>query len=89
MATTPAPTATGSDPSRQSGTGRPGDRKPQRATTGGWTLYAKVSADEGIDALELNIYRIAADPEVAGADIKLDTSCWWSRFGRRCPCCWR
>jgi dihydroorotate dehydrogenase (fumarate) len=29
-------------------------------STGGWTLYARVLADEGVDALELNIYRVAA-----------------------------
>ena len=28
---------------------------------GGWTLYARILADEGIDALELNTYQIAAD----------------------------
>lgn len=30
-------------------------------STGGWTLYAQILADQGIDALELNIYKIAAD----------------------------
>ena len=29
-------------------------------STGGWTLYARILADEGIDALELNTYQIAA-----------------------------
>lgn len=29
-------------------------------STGGWTLYARVLADEGVDGLELNIYRVAA-----------------------------
>ena len=39
-------------------------------TRGGWTLYAKVLADEGVDALELNIYLIAADPALSGAEIE-------------------
>ena len=39
-------------------------------TRGGWTLYAKVLADEGIDALELNIYLIAADPASSGAEVE-------------------
>ena len=29
-------------------------------STGGWILYARILADEGIDALELNTYQIAA-----------------------------
>lgn len=39
-------------------------------TTGGWTLYAKILADEGIDALELNVYLIAADPDLTGGQIE-------------------
>ncbi len=39
-------------------------------TTGGWTLYAKILADEGIDALELNIYLIAADPTLTGGEVE-------------------
>ncbi|HKX73798.1 MAG TPA: dihydroorotate dehydrogenase-like protein [Acidimicrobiia bacterium] len=38
--------------------------------TGGWTLYARVLADEGVDALELNIYFIAADPELTSAQVE-------------------
>ncbi len=30
-------------------------------TSGGWTLYARILEDAGVDALELNIYLIAAD----------------------------
>ncbi len=30
-------------------------------TAGGWTLYARILADEGVDALEVNTYQIAAD----------------------------
>lgn len=39
-------------------------------TRGGWTLYAKILADSGVDALELNIYQVAADPEVDSAEIE-------------------
>lgn len=37
---------------------------------GGWTAYAKALEDEGADALELNIYLVAADPDATGADIE-------------------
>jgi dihydroorotate dehydrogenase (fumarate) len=40
-------------------------------STGGWTLYARVLADEGIDALELNVYRVAADVEESSAHVEL------------------
>ena len=30
-------------------------------STGGWTLYAQILADQGIDALEINVYRLPAD----------------------------
>lgn len=39
-------------------------------TTGGWTLYAQILADQGIDALELNIYRIAADSRIPSAEVE-------------------
>lgn len=39
-------------------------------TTGGWALYAKTLANEGIDALELNIYLIAADPTLTGSEVE-------------------
>jgi dihydroorotate dehydrogenase (fumarate) len=39
-------------------------------STGGWTLYAQILADEGIDALELNIYRIAADMRLTSAEVE-------------------
>lgn len=31
-------------------------------SSGGWTMYAKILEDAGVDALELNIYSVAADP---------------------------
>ena len=39
-------------------------------TRGGWTLYARVLADVGIDALELNIYLVAADPMISSNEIE-------------------
>lgn len=39
---------------------------------GGWTRYAQTLADQGVDALELNIYRVAADPGRTGADVEKD-----------------
>jgi dihydroorotate dehydrogenase (fumarate) len=39
-------------------------------STGGWTLYAKILADEGIDALELNIYRLAAAENQTSHDVE-------------------
>lgn len=39
-------------------------------TTGGWLRYAKMIEEAGADALELNIYLIAADPHVSGAEIE-------------------
>ncbi len=41
------------------------------ASAGGWTLYARVLADEGVDALELNIYKIAADVDMTSAEVEL------------------
>ena len=39
-------------------------------TRGGWTHFASILADRGIDALELNIYRIVADVDVTSADVE-------------------
>lgn len=39
-------------------------------SSGGWTLYARVLADEGVDALELNVYRIAADVEESSSHVE-------------------
>lgn len=39
-------------------------------SSGGWTHYANVLEDAGADALELNIYLIAADPSVSSADVE-------------------
>ena len=39
-------------------------------STGGWTLYAQILADQGVDALEVNIYRIAADVTMSSDDVE-------------------
>ncbi|MFT5367342.1 MAG: dihydroorotate dehydrogenase (fumarate) [Candidatus Latescibacterota bacterium] len=37
---------------------------------GGWTRYAKLMAEAGADALELNVYHIPTDPTVTGAQVE-------------------
>ena len=37
-------------------------------TRGGWVRYARLMQDAGADALELNLYHVAADPTVTAAD---------------------
>ncbi len=37
---------------------------------GGWVRYAKMMQDAGADALELNIYFIAADLDMSGRDVE-------------------
>jgi dihydroorotate dehydrogenase (fumarate) len=37
-------------------------------TPGGWVRYARLIQDAGADALELNLYRVAADPAMTAAD---------------------
>ncbi|MDH3680123.1 MAG: dihydroorotate dehydrogenase-like protein [Acidimicrobiia bacterium] len=39
-------------------------------SVGGWTHYAEVLQEHGADALELNVYYVAADVELSGADIE-------------------
>ncbi len=39
-------------------------------SAGGWTLYGRILEDAGVDALELNIYLIAADPQVSGEAVE-------------------
>jgi dihydroorotate dehydrogenase (fumarate) len=39
-------------------------------TPGGWVRYAKLMEDAGADALELNLYHVAADPRRTAADIE-------------------
>jgi dihydroorotate dehydrogenase (fumarate) len=40
------------------------------ATTGGWVRYARLIEDAGADALELNLYHVAADPHRTASDIE-------------------
>lgn len=40
------------------------------ATPGGWTSYAMELEIAGADALELNLYEVAADPKISGAEIE-------------------
>jgi dihydroorotate dehydrogenase (fumarate) len=39
-------------------------------TSGGWVEHAAGLEQAGADALELNLYRVAADPEVTGAEVE-------------------
>jgi len=39
-------------------------------SAGGWVRYARALEDAGADALELNVYYMAADPLVTGADVE-------------------
>jgi dihydroorotate dehydrogenase (fumarate) len=39
---------------------------------GGWVRYAKLIQEAGADALELNLYRVAADPSRSAADVEGD-----------------
>ncbi|TVR35768.1 MAG: dihydroorotate dehydrogenase-like protein [Nitriliruptor sp.] len=43
------------------------------STTGGWTEYAKMLTNAGADAIELNIYQVAADPDRGGRDVEAET----------------
>jgi dihydroorotate dehydrogenase (fumarate) len=38
------------------------------STTGGWIRYARRMEDAGADAIELNLYRVAADPDRTAAE---------------------
>ncbi len=40
------------------------------ATPGGWIEYARLMEQAGADALELNLYRLATDPDTTSADIE-------------------
>ena len=39
-------------------------------SSGGWVRYATLIEEAGADALELNLYRLAADPSHRGADVE-------------------
>ncbi|MCC5949192.1 MAG: dihydroorotate dehydrogenase-like protein [Nitriliruptoraceae bacterium] len=42
-------------------------------TEGGWTRYARLMADAGASAVELNVYRVAADAQVSGRSVEDET----------------
>ena len=42
-------------------------------TPGGWLEHARLMELAGADALELNVYHVATDPEVSGAEIERQT----------------
>ena len=37
---------------------------------GGWVEYARLLADAGADAIELNLYEVATDPSLSGAEVE-------------------
>jgi dihydroorotate dehydrogenase (fumarate) len=39
-------------------------------STGGWTSYASGLESSGADAIELNVYLVAADPDATGSDVE-------------------
>ncbi len=39
-------------------------------TMGGWLQYSQLMQEAGADAIELNIYQIATDPEFSGSDVE-------------------
>ena len=41
-------------------------------TPGGWKEYARQLADTGIDALEINVYSVAADPARSGSELEAE-----------------
>ena len=42
------------------------------ANVGGWLRYGRLLADAGADAIELNLYTVAADPTVSGESIEAE-----------------
>ena len=42
------------------------------ANIGGWVKYARLLEGAGADALELNLYTVAADPDIGGAAIEAE-----------------
>ena len=40
------------------------------ATPGGWVRYARYLQEAGADAIELNLYRVAADPDRSGSEME-------------------
>ena len=40
------------------------------SSSGGWSRYAKLLADAGADALELNVYRVPTDPQLTAGEVE-------------------
>jgi dihydroorotate dehydrogenase (fumarate) len=40
------------------------------ASAGAWVRFARLLADAGADAIELNVYRVAADPDLSAAEVE-------------------
>ena len=40
------------------------------SSSGGWVRYAKILAEAGADALELNVYRVPTDPHLTAAQVE-------------------
>ena len=58
----------------KAGSQHPGDRQPERRySTGGWMDYARKIEQAGADALELNLYYLATDPDLTSAAQLEDT----------------
>jgi len=39
-------------------------------SAGGWTMYSQILADQGVDALELNVYRLPSDITQSSSDVE-------------------
>jgi len=48
----------------------PGIASRNASTPGGWVRYARLMQDAGADALELNLYHLAADPDRSASDME-------------------
>ena len=60
----------GAPPTGEGGGSHSGHRVAERRDARGWIEYARLMAQAGADALELNLYRIATGPDTTSADIE-------------------
>jgi dihydroorotate dehydrogenase (fumarate) len=54
----------------RAGTGLPLVASLNAVSPGAWTKYARQLESTGVDGLELNVYAVAADPKVSGAQLE-------------------
>jgi dihydroorotate dehydrogenase (fumarate) len=54
----------------KAGVGVPVIASLNASTAGGWVRYARLMQEAGADALELNLYHVAADPDRSGSDME-------------------